>query len=80
MYHHIKKLMYTSRELEAPKGFAFKLRYDSALGAFTVAWLWSEIASSLREEIEQCVLSTTFFTAKRPKSLGWKGPKGFFPN
>jgi hypothetical protein len=35
--------MYTSRELEAPKGSLLKLRYDVALGAFTVAWPWSEL-------------------------------------
>jgi hypothetical protein len=27
------------------------------------------------KEIEQFVLSTTFFTAKKPAILGWRGPK-----
>ena len=35
----------------------------------------SDLPERLREEIEQFFLSTTFFTAKKPKILGWKGPK-----
>ena len=35
----------------------------------------SDLPKRLREEIEQFFLSTTFFTAKKPKILGWKGPK-----
>lgn len=35
----------------------------------------SELPARLREEIEQFFLSTTFFSAKNPKILGWKGPK-----
>ena len=35
----------------------------------------SDLPERLREEIEQFFLSTTFFSAKKPKILGWKGPK-----
>jgi inorganic pyrophosphatase len=35
----------------------------------------SELPTRLREEIEQFFLSTTFFTAKKPEILAWKGPK-----
>jgi inorganic pyrophosphatase len=35
----------------------------------------ADLPERLREEIEQFFLSTTFFTAKNPKMLGWKGPK-----
>ena len=35
----------------------------------------SDLPERLREEIEQFFLSTAFFTAKKPKILGWKGPK-----
>ena len=35
----------------------------------------SDLPSRLKEEIEQFFVSTTFFTAKKPKILGWKGPK-----
>ena len=35
----------------------------------------SELPSALREKIERFFLSTTFFTAKNAKILGWKGPK-----
>jgi inorganic pyrophosphatase len=35
----------------------------------------SDLPTRLREEIEQFFLSTTFFTAKKPAILGWKGPK-----
>jgi inorganic pyrophosphatase len=35
----------------------------------------SDLPTRLREEIEQFFLSTTFFTAKKPVILGWKGPK-----
>ena len=35
----------------------------------------SDLPARLREEIEQFFVSTTFFTAKKPKILGWKGPK-----
>ena len=35
----------------------------------------SDLPDRLREEIEQFFLSTTFFTAKNPAILGWKGPK-----
>ena len=35
----------------------------------------SELPSALREEIEHFFLSTTFFSAKNAKVLGWKGPK-----
>jgi inorganic pyrophosphatase len=35
----------------------------------------SDLPARLRAEIEQFFLSTTFFTAKNPKIIGWKGPK-----
>jgi len=35
----------------------------------------SDLPERLREEIEQFFLSTTFFTAKKPEILGWKGPE-----
>jgi inorganic pyrophosphatase len=35
----------------------------------------SDLPERLREEIEQFFLSTTFFSAKKPTILGWKGPK-----
>jgi inorganic pyrophosphatase len=35
----------------------------------------SDLPSRLKEEIEQFFLSTTFFTAKKPAILGWRGPK-----
>ena len=35
----------------------------------------SDLPERLREQIEQFFLSTTFFTAKKPEILGWKGPK-----
>jgi inorganic pyrophosphatase len=35
----------------------------------------SELPERLREEIEQFFLSTTFFTTKKSKILGWKGSK-----
>jgi inorganic pyrophosphatase len=35
----------------------------------------SDLPERLRKEIEQFFLSTTFFTAKNPKILGWKGRK-----
>jgi inorganic pyrophosphatase len=35
----------------------------------------SDLPQRLCKEIEQFFLSTTFFTAKNPKILGWKGPK-----
>jgi inorganic pyrophosphatase len=35
----------------------------------------SKLPTRLREEIEHFFLSTTFFTAKKPKILGWRGPK-----
>jgi putative SOS response-associated peptidase YedK len=35
----------------------------------------SNLPTYLRKEIEQFFLSTTFFTAKNSKILGWKGPK-----
>jgi inorganic pyrophosphatase len=35
----------------------------------------TELPSALRDEIEHFFLSTTFFTAKNAKILGWKGPK-----
>jgi inorganic pyrophosphatase len=35
----------------------------------------SELPKRLREEIEQFFLSTTFFTAKNPKVIAWKGRK-----
>jgi inorganic pyrophosphatase len=35
----------------------------------------SDLPARLREEIEQFFLSTTFFSAKNPNVLGWKGPK-----
>ena len=46
--------------------------WHDRLGEFEHA---SELPTRLREEIEQFFLSTTFFTAKKPKILGWKGPK-----
>jgi inorganic pyrophosphatase len=46
--------------------------WHDRLGEFENA---SELPARLREEIEQFFLSTTFFTAKRRKILGWKGPK-----
>ena len=33
----------------------------------------SNLPTYLRKEIEQFFLSTTFFTAKNSKILGWKG-------
>jgi inorganic pyrophosphatase len=47
-------------------------QWHDRLGEFERA---SELPKRLREEIEQFFLSTTFFTAKNPKILGWKGPK-----
>ncbi|MBV8142941.1 MAG: inorganic diphosphatase [Verrucomicrobia bacterium] len=35
----------------------------------------SDLPEHLRKEIEQFFLSTTFFTAKNPEVLGWKGAK-----
>ena len=35
----------------------------------------SDLPTRLKEEIEQFFLSTTFFTAKKPAILGWRGPK-----
>jgi inorganic pyrophosphatase len=35
----------------------------------------SDLPERLREEVEQFFLSTTIFTTKKPKILGWKGPK-----
>ena len=35
----------------------------------------SNVPERLREEIEQFFLSTTFFTTKKPKIVGWKGSK-----
>ena len=35
----------------------------------------SDLPSRLKEEIEQFFLSTTFFTAKKPAILGWRGSK-----
>ncbi len=47
-------------------------RWQDRLGEFERA---SELPVRLREEIEQFFLSTTFFTAKNPKILDWKGSK-----
>ena len=46
--------------------------WHDRLGEFERA---SELPARLRKEIEQFFLSTTFFTAKNSKLLGWKGPK-----
>jgi len=46
--------------------------WQDRLGEFERA---SDLPERLRKEIEQFFLSTTFFTAKNPKILGWKGPK-----
>jgi inorganic pyrophosphatase len=35
----------------------------------------SDLPTRLKEEIEQFFLSTTFFTAKKPAILGWRGSK-----
>jgi inorganic pyrophosphatase len=35
----------------------------------------SDLPVRLKEELEQFFLSTTFFTAKMPAILGWRGPK-----
>jgi inorganic pyrophosphatase len=34
-----------------------------------------DFSDRLREEIERFFLNTTFFSAKEPRVLGWKGPK-----
>ena len=39
----------------------------------------SDLPTRLKEEIEQFFLSTTFFTAKKPAILGWRGPKKASP-
>jgi inorganic pyrophosphatase len=46
--------------------------WPDQLGEFERA---SELPARLREEVEQFFLSTTFFSAKNAKVLGWKGPK-----
>ena len=46
--------------------------WPDRLGEFTQA---SELPARLREEVEQFFLSTTFFSAKNAKVLGWKGPE-----
>ncbi|MBV9490555.1 MAG: inorganic diphosphatase [Verrucomicrobia bacterium] len=46
--------------------------WQDRLGEFQRA---SDLPARLREEIEQFFLSTTFFSAKHAKVLGWKGPK-----
>jgi inorganic pyrophosphatase len=46
--------------------------WHDRLGEFERA---SDLPQRLREELEQFFLSTTFFTAKNPKILDWKGPK-----
>jgi inorganic pyrophosphatase len=47
-------------------------RWPDHLGEFRQA---SELPERLRKEVEQFFLSTTFFSAKNAKVLGWKGPK-----
>ncbi|MBV9999007.1 MAG: inorganic diphosphatase [Verrucomicrobia bacterium] len=49
-----------------------KPRWPDHLGEFKEA---SELPARLREEVEQFFLSTTFFSAKNAKVLGWRGPK-----
>jgi len=49
--------------------------WHDRLGEFEAV---SELPARLREEIEQFFLGTTFFTAKKPKILGRKGPKRAF--
>jgi inorganic pyrophosphatase len=46
--------------------------WHDRLGEFERA---TDLPKRLCKEIEQFFLSTTFFTAKKPKILGWKGPK-----
>jgi inorganic pyrophosphatase len=46
--------------------------WPDQLGEFQQA---SELPARLREEVEQFFLSTTFFSGKNAKVLGWKGPK-----
>jgi inorganic pyrophosphatase len=46
--------------------------WPDQLGEFQQA---SDLPARLREEVEQFFLSTTFFSAKNAKVLGWKGPK-----
>lgn len=46
--------------------------WSDRLGEFERA---SEVPARLREEVERFFLSTTFFTAKNARVLGWKGPK-----
>ncbi|MBV9298370.1 MAG: inorganic diphosphatase [Verrucomicrobia bacterium] len=46
--------------------------WDDRVGEFDDE---SDLPERLREQIEQFFLSTTFFTAKKPEILGWKGPK-----
>jgi inorganic pyrophosphatase len=45
--------------------------WPDQLGEFQQA---SELPVRLRDEVEQFFLSTTFFSAKNAKVLGWKGP------
>jgi inorganic pyrophosphatase len=46
--------------------------WSDRLGEFAQA---SDLPARLREEVEQFFLSTTFFSAKNAKVLGWKGSK-----
>ena len=46
--------------------------WPDQLGEFQEA---SDLPARLREEVEQFFLSTTFFSAKNAKVLGWKGLK-----
>jgi len=69
--------------VETPRGSNIKLEYEPKLRAFTVSRALArsklektaDLPARLKGEIEQFFLSATFFTDKRAKVTGWRGPK-----